>query len=453
MRKITALLIIILLLLTGCSSSKDTVSLTELDYLSEKHLRDKNNIVQTEEFTNDNVITFESGDGMKYIYVYSSSRDAEGNLIEAAGENDNEVFSVKGKYSEKTMPETVSEAVPLDISSYSNFIQIFPENSDMYFKGEIKDTANIFGQKRSSVVYKNAFGEKADFICYPTSLGINTEIIIPTKQESNTFRLKIKLPKELIPDTGSPDYILFKTALENGEVKSVIYTPLACDSNQLWSFNNSVKLISKDSANDVYTLEYTIDKDFLNSEATKYPVKLNQSFYLYRPKQPDTSAYSETGDEAGHYLSPYMFIGDKTIKGEGWTYVRYETLKAMDINPDSIVSARYYVHNLFDMDKEVKLAAFAVTSDWCSINTRWFNRPTQDERPVAEITVKDRGDYSLDITKLIKEMMKNRLNDAQKYSVQNSFMIKSDTPDSNLLLASGDSGLYSPLLEIVIRKE
>lgn len=278
---------------------------------------------------------------------------------------------------------------------------------------------------------------------------MNTEIVLPKRAEQNTFRIKLKLPN-LVPDTGSPDYILFKTALEKGQVQSILYTPLAVDKKGKWCYSNTVRLIEKDSSTNTYTVEYTIDQKFLQDKSTKYPVILNQSIHLYKPKQPDTSAYENTGEQAGHYLSPYMLLGDKTIKGEGWTFVRYETLNSLNIPADKIVSAKYVFHNLFDLEKEAKIGAYAVTADWCSINTRWFNRPPFDEKPISEAIIKDRGDYELDITALMKEMIANKERENAKYSVQNSFLIRSDSIGSNMIFASGDNGLFSPVLEIVL---
>ena len=271
------------------------------------------------------------------------------------------------------------------------------------------------------------------------------------KPDSNTFRLRLNLPN-LIPDTGSPDYILFKTALDNGQVRAILYSPLAVDKKGRWNYENSVRLVEKDSDTGTYLVEYTISEEFLQDKETKYPVTLHQSIHNYKSKQPDTSAYSETGDEAGHYLSPYILLGDSTSKGEGWTYVRYETLNQADIPTDKILSAKYVFRNLFDLDKEVTVGAYPVTADWCSINTRWFNRPPNDDKPVGTTVVKKRGDYEIDVTALLKEMIANKGRETAKYSVQNSFLIRCDTPGGNLLLASGDNGLFSPCLEILLEK-
>lgn len=58
----------------------------------------------------------------------------------------------------------------------------------------------------------------------------------------------------------------------------------------------------------------------------------------------------------------------------------------------------------------------------------------------------------MDITTLFKEMIKNKENNSAIYSIQNSFMIKILTNNSNIILPSGDNGLFSPLLEIVLSK-
>lgn len=258
--------------------------------------------------------------------------------------------------------------------------------------------------------------------------------------------------QNLMPLILSRENILlaYRSIKSNGGSKTQGTDNVVIDDIGKWCYSNTVRLIEKDSSTNTYTVEYTIDQKFLQDKSTKYPVVLNQSIHLYKPKQPDTSAYENTDEQAGHYLSPYMLLGDKTIKGEGWTFVRYETLNSLNIPADKIVSAKYVFHNLFDLEKEAKIGAYAVTADWCSINTRWFNRPPFDEKPISEVLIKDRGDYELDITALMKEMIANKERENAKYSVQNSFLIRSDSIDSNMIFASGDNGLFSPVLEIVL---
>lgn len=88
----------------------------------------------------------------------------------------------------------------------------------------------------------------------------------------------------------------------------------------------------------------------------------------------------------------------------------------------------------------------------CSINTRWFNRPPFDGTPVSQVKIQAKGDYILDVTSLLKEMLKNKPYENAAYSVQNSFFIRCDSTGGSLLLASGDNGLFSPFLEIVLKE-
>jgi len=145
-------------------------------------------------------------------------------------------------------------------------------------------------------------------------------------------------------------------------------------------------------------------------------------------------------------------LGDSTQKGEGCVYVRYETLDKLDIDADKIISAKWVFRNISDLKNEVKISAYAVTEDWCSINTRWFNQPLHDETPLDIAKLSKCGDYEIDITPLLKEMIKNRGEENPKYSVRKSFMVKCYTSDSRVLLSSSNSGLFSPLLEITLTK-
>lgn len=444
MRKFSLLTVFLAIafIISGCSN-KTQFYLSVATPFSNEQIASLGLQEPVDDYYLENVQVYEGGDGNKVIYLYSAPVEQSSNLIVEYEEG----YIADGTYFNKIFPFRLSNATPIEVNDSNNFAKIYLQNCEI--KGRLEGRQNVFGLNKQAVVYENAFENGEDYICYPTSFGVNTEIVIPKRTNEYKYQIKIQLPN-LAPDTSSPDYILFKTALEKGEVKSLLYTPLLVDANGNWSYANSVKLIDKDSENNIYTVEYIVNEEFLNDKSTKFPVTLNQSIHLYKSKQPDTSAYENTGDEASHYLSPYIILGDETLKGEGWTYVRFETLNSLDIDPEKIVSAKYVFHNIFDLKKETKISAYAVKADWCSINTRWFNRPPFDEKPISEVIVKKSGDYQLDITPLFTEMIRNKDVEGATYSIQNSFMIRSDTADSNVILSSGDNGLFSPVLEIVL---
>ena len=433
------------LLITSYAAQPAQESFAVACALTADQVKARGYIRQVYDYYRENVLAYRNTDNTTTIHVFSAPVESAVNTVTQPV---NGGYTGNSDHITTLLPETLSSVNGIQISNTGNFINIFPADNNEYLS-KIQSATNAFGQEKTAVVYEDMFGEGIDFYCYPTSFGINSEISLKKYTGKNTFQIKIQTP-ELVPDTGSPDYILFKTALEKGTVRSILYTPLLSDKRGNWSYANSVRLIEKDSTTNTYTVEYTIDEEFLKDKATKYPIRINQSIHLYKSKQPDTSAYEKTGDEAGHYLSPYMLLGNDTVKGEGWTFIRYETLNNLNIDPEKIVSAKYIFHNLFDLKADTKISACAVTADWCSINTRWFNRPTFDEKSVDTVTVKKTGDYGLDLTVLVKEMLMNKNIKDARYSVRNSFMIRSDSWGSSIILPSGDNGLFSPYFEIVL---
>ena len=448
LKLISGILALIVFPLAGCSGSKSEPIVTSaVAYPIKAEQMKLQNLSASTGYCAENALSYTNASGQTILRLFTAPLEISENAIKY---NEDGGYTGDGNYMQKSLPEVWSPNASIHITNGGNFAEITPAGDGKYTSKQAQ-TINLFGQSRDAVIYKDAFDSGADLSCSLTSFGVNMEIAFPKRPEKNTYQIKLKLP-DLVPDTGSPDYILFKTALEKGEVRTILETPLAADKSGRWSYANSVQLVAKDSAAGVYTVEYTVDKAFLADKSTKYPIRVNQSVSLYKSKQPDTTAYEKTGDTAGHYLSPYMLMGDSTIKGEAWTYIRFETLDRLNIPADKIVSAKYMFRNLFDSQKEVKIGAYAVNADWCSINTRWFNRPPYDERPISQTAVNKAGDYSIDITPLFREMIQNKGDENAKYSVRNSFMLKADTPNSSLIFPSGDGGLFSPFLEVVLDK-
>ncbi len=216
------------------------------------------------------------------------------------------------------------------------------------------------------------------------------------------------------------------------------------------SYNNVVTVTDVDTSSGTYTLCYMLDEAFLTAEDTRFPVTASQAVHLYQSKQPDTSVYSAMNGLVRHYLSPYLLLGDTTIKGEGWSYIRYETLYDLDIPADKIRSATYTVRNLFDLPKKTVIGLYAATADWCSINTTWTSRPSFEDQRIASVEMKGKGDYSFDVTELLRQMINNKGIEEAAFSVRNGFLLRSDTPESDVMLASGDGGLFSPVLTVVL---
>jgi len=390
--------------------------------------------------SHENIFTYLNEDGTRTVYIFSAPLERE-KLCVMQGENE---YRSKGDYTEIILPYDFNQEHGIRIGENIEFLPIGNKN----YKAELRENINVFGQRKECVVYKDFGEENVVLNCYMTSFGVNSEIVIPQYTGTNIFTFEVRQPKEWFALTDSPDFIVFR---DDADLKSMMYTSLVVDANNNWGYQNQIKLFWREAG--VCEVSFVIDEEFLKNPNTKYPITINQSINMYKHKQPDTSVYSNVPETARHYLSPYMLLGKDTVKGEGWALIRFELLDNVNIKADEIISAEYNFANLFNSDRDVMVDAYAITNDWCSVNVKWESKPKYNDLKVNSIKVKEKGSYKIDITKLLKDIIKNKGEYEPIYSVRNSFLIKSDTRNSNLLLSAGDSGIFSPYLKIMLKRE
>lgn len=384
-----------------------------------------------------NIVTYLNNDNSKTVYV--SSVPIEKNKLRLQQEG--KVYRSTSDHATVEFPIILNQRTGIRIE---DFMEVYPATMDTSIASYM-NRVNAFGQAQPCIAYKNVFGN-LPLYCYATSFGLNMEIVIPKRMDNNVFTLKMKQPSYFYTEV-EPDYIDFRDEVD---LQSLIYTSIAIDANNAWNYRNRVELVEgKDGA---FMINFIIDKDFLNNPETQYPVTLNQSIYAYRHKQPDTSVYSQTDMLARHYLSPYLLLGDNTERGEGMALLRFEVLDNLNICPEDILKAEYCFTNLVGQKQNAIVGVYAVTSDWCSVNTRWDSRPKYDQLPVRTTKVQEQGTYGIEITRLLREMMRNKGKYVPLYSVRNSFLLKSNCKGTNLLLAAGDAGFFPPYLKIILKE-
>lgn len=384
-----------------------------------------------------NTVTYLNDDNTKTVYVSSVPIERSKLCMKKEGN----AYKSTGNLVPVELPIILSQKAGIQIG---DFIEVYSAQSEASVASYMENV-NVFGQMQPCVVYKNVFGD-LPLYCYATSFGLNMEIVIPKRPEDNVFSLKMKQPAHFFVET-EPDYIDFR---DEEDLKSIIYTPIAVDANDRWNYQNWVELVADEE--DSFLVNFMIDKEFLDNPDTQYPVTLNQSIFAYRHKQPDTSVYSQAGEYARHYLSPYLLLGENTPKGEGMALLRFEVLDNLDICPEDIVKAEYCFTNLVEQENSSIVGLYAITSDWCSVNTKWKSRPRYDNLPVRTTVVREQGTYGIAFTRLLREMMQNKGKYEPLYSVRNSFLLKSNSKDTSLLLAAGDAGFYPPYLKIILKE-
>ena len=426
--------------LTGCSQEPPTPVLTNaIPFTDEILSRLAYTPQSTPAYMGENLLSYTDAENNTVIYMYSSPVENSHNFLSETKAG----YTANGAYFTKFFPSKLSNDNPITVQSLNSFANIKPFNEDS-FNGKLTTKTNIFNQELQCVVYENFFNKGIDYVCYPTAFGVNTEIIVNKHDDkSNSFRIKLELP-DAVPDITSPDYIVFKNSKNQSEIVAIVYTPLVKTSENEFFFDNKVELIEKDSNTNTYTVEYTISDSV---KSAKYV--LNQSVYLYKSKQPDTTLYSDTKDECGHYLSPYMILGKNTFKGDSLSLIRFDDIEKLNISPEQVVSVKYVFRTLNIPDDKVAVSAHAVTKEWCSINTRWKTKPLYDEVPLDVTYVTESGDYMLDITPLFIEMLSNTKSNAI-YKFEKGFALTADLNNGELYIASGDMGLFSPVLIITL---
>lgn len=147
-------------------------------------------------------------------------------------------------------------------------------------------------------------------------------------------------------------------------------------------------------------MTYILDKKFLNSKSTKYPVLVVPSISpissindapVYSSKATSnfaSNAWIQIGDVGGSYGTGYGFFQKKAIKN--YTY----------INPKKIKSASLRVYEGSGTTYTSKIKAFDTDDTWTSTSITWKNKPEKDGSALDTKSISSSGFYEFKITKL-----------------------------------------------------
>lgn len=394
------------------------------------------------DYVDSNIINYLNKDKTKTLRVYSSSVYDTFRLTEYSQEWR---CSVNGLSA--SLPKIVSESCGISIQYSSEMVVIYPLDNQ-YIKGVLhSDYQNVYSYRSDAIVYDDFFGNNLDLVCIVTQYGVNFELKLnDVSLCRNDISYCIQVD-DCYPDISSNDYIAL-SSLNTKETKAIVYSPSIVDNRNSWFINCKSTFVNKQE--NKYTIKIDLNNYLNNKENLQFPLKLNQSIYIYQAKQPDVAIYSEESDTK-HYLSQYVCLGQDTQKGIGELLVRYESLNKLSIDPNRIVSAKYYIHCLSAVDNKQELKLYAVEEDWCSINATWNAKPALSEKNYAVSCLEAGGNFVFDITELLREVINNKKASDSIHTIRNGFAVFAENGDSNLILALGDNGMVSPLLEIVYK--
>ncbi len=116
------------------------------------------------------------------------------------------------------------------------------------------------------------------------------EFLVP-EYETTVLTYQIEMDNVEL-DTNCSDYVLFRDVKEK-EVKGVLYLPVVMDCNGTiidTIDNNACSMTVRKTAPGIFSVDIVLKKNFI--ETACYPLKVNGSIHLYKPKQPDSAIYS-----------------------------------------------------------------------------------------------------------------------------------------------------------------
>lgn len=173
-----------------------------------------------------------------------------------------------------------------------------------------------------------------------------------------------------------------------------------------------------------------------------YPLRINQSFHMYKAKQPDSAVYSWS--DAGYYLNDKVVLGNSE-KGISEFNIRFEALDLLPIQSENILSATYTISEISGSTEPAIVTMYPIVSEWCSINTRWNNKPQKTEKYVHSLEITESGDYTFDITQLLRLWVSNKGQETD-YIVRHGFVLVNETPGIPKVFATADNGTFTTCL-------
>ncbi len=255
---------------------------------------------------------------------------------------------------------------------------------------KVKET-DVLNQ--NTVIYKKAL--KNTTITYNIFPERIQEIITVSKKEkAKKWTFKINSGKLKVKVKGKKVY--FKT--KNGKTKYTKLKTILTDSKGVSTTNVKVKYNKKKG-----TLSIIPSKKWWNSKKRKFPVELRTSYIT--PKHGRNvkvgAAYSGAPDGTFGYDKSLLVQANKCV---GFTKM---TSLAELSNPDvQIRSASLHIKN----EKTLKMGAgktfdidvHKVKENWTSKKLTYNNRPAYETTASAKVSIQKKGNYSCDVTDIVK---------------------------------------------------
>ncbi len=392
-------------------------------------------------------ITVKNSDGTNTLHIFQTPiKYEEDNVIKLKKENltsSKEKISLFKNYAFESVENEIKGFFPADIYDgikieYGDYeVTLTPASNDT---ASITAVSSISQASRigNSVNYTDVFGEDVSIEYSSTLNGIKENIVIEKYNGKNTFDFVINT-NGLIPEKMEGDSIPLLDP-ETREMQMFIGQINAKDSyvgnnendEVHFTLYNSLKLEALDENKSIYKLTVIVDKEFLESETTVYPVIVDPTVSTGTSNMYDAPVYSGYPNN-NYYTNEYNMVGyHGSSYKEAITYIKLNTVSSYKyINPQRITSAYYNVYEGSGKTSSATINVYDSASTWTDSTITYSNKPGFMPAPIHTLTINSSGWYNFNITNLFKNWLEYEL-------VEGGF-----TPNYGFALAASTTGVSS----------
>lgn len=308
-----------------------------------------------------------------------------------------------------------------------------------------------FEKSERKITYNKIFTDNIK-IKYVSELnGIKEDIVISKYEGINTFCFKVNT-NGLIPGKMSGEGMAIP--LIDPQTKKVVMSigqVFSYDSNyeknetgsSCASINNKL-LLEKTEKKDEYLLTVVVDKKFLESKNTVYPVTIDPSVTIPATYLQNTLVFSDNPNDQ-NWWSSLMFVGHHNLSGYGDCQMYNRLTNVNDytyISPSKITRVNYNIYEWSGKQSACTVDLYDLCSKtWSQTDINYNNKPDLCGARQTYQNYPPSNKWSeFDITNLFKSWLKNELSEGG-FSKDYGFCLKSSSPteDSRYYYTSTDS--------------
>ena len=333
-----------------------------------------------------NIIDLKNKDGSNTVYLFSepiSYADENGNLktkdISVEKQSDKNLKSKGYEYTNGQNDYRINFSKDSSKGLYIEFgessYSIIPQSDKATFGNE--STSEILTEQFEDFEYPNIYGEGTNLKFYPQLNGVKDEIVLNSNIGQNVFSFKLTTNNctAVLNDIGTVSLI----SNDSEETVQTFAAPFAYDSEYVEGDKNEHYIdcsYTLDKIDDnTYTMSVNVDKSWLESESTVYPVTID-------PTTVNVDTYRDAGIYSKYPNNSYgaeqtACIGRSSDYGNGRIYLQFfmpsEIKKGAKIN-----SAFIWMRETTGRTSNMYVQPYLVKSSW-NEGITWNSRAYMDD--------------------------------------------------------------------------